>query len=279
MDLYNRFAEVGMKRWSKLTAAMVLSLALVSPAAVAQEVSQEEEGGELVQVTFLKVNPPDVGTFVQAVGKIVEAAKLANLGAEFGWNMWSTGPFDFAFTSTVGSMAEFDDPGAWMRQYAGTEGEAALQEAFGMFSGIQYRETVNRVEEYVPAWSRSTEWDPSEMGGAHVAEVWLRPGSQQAFDEAVKEYLAFMDEMGSVWGHRPRVGGSGQHTFVTPFDSQENFYGVNSFERIVKVQGAGERMQELMGNLATHLLDARVYDVEPLPALSYMGPEGEGGEE
>jgi hypothetical protein len=91
-----------------------------------------------------------------------------------------------------------------------------------------------------------------------------------------------MDEMGyayPVWGHRPRLGGSGEHSFVTPFDSQENFYGVNNFERVVQAQGAGERLQEFMGRFAAVMLDARVFDTEPIPALSYTGPAAEGGEE
>jgi hypothetical protein len=114
--------------------------------------------------------------------------------------------------------------------------------------------------------------------GASVIEVWIRAGHEEAFEEVLMDYLGFVKEMGYVYpiaGHRPRIGGTGEHTFVTFIDLQENYYGKNALYRIAQARGAGEQLQELMMRFAEHMLDAQTYDVSWLSEMSYPGPGSE----
>lgn len=256
-----------MNRWIGFTLAAALAVTL--PQALH---AQEEEGGDLVQVVTFKVHPPDIGTWYEAVGTIVEAAEAAELAPEFGWAFYNAGPFRFVLVGEVGSMAEFDDPDAWVGQFQGTPGEETLMQAFEMLSTVQYRQTNGRVDEHVPAWSYESDMDMSTMTGAHVTEVWIQPGHEEEFGAIVEDYMGFLAEMGyayPVWGHKPRVGGTGEHTFVTGIDSREHYYGKNSLERIAEVQGAAGRLEEYMQRFSAVMLDIEVYDAEYLPALSY----------
>ena len=262
-----------MKRWLGIAVAALLAVSFTAPSAIAQE-----ESGPLNQVVRFKVDPPDMGDWYQAIGMVVEAAKMSNLDARYGWSFFEADPFQFVLVSNVETMADFDDPQAWIRQFEGTAGQTVLEEAFGILSNVNYRVTADRVEETVDDWSYEVDVDQAAITGAHVIEVWIRPGHEEPFGEVLTDYLGFVREMGYAYpisGHRPRVGGTGEHTFVTFMDSQENFYGKNSLERIAGAQGAGERLQEYMVRFSEHMLDADMYDAFIVPEMSYQGPDSE----
>jgi hypothetical protein len=261
-----------MKRWLAIAVAALLAVSFTTPSAIAQT------DGSLSQVVKFKVDPPDMADWMQALGMITEAARMSNLDEQFGWSFFEADPFEFVMVANVEAMSDFDDPQAWMRQFEGTAGQPLLQEAFGILSNVRYRMTTSRVEERVSDWSYQTDFDMESVTGASVIEVWIRAGHEEAFEEVLMDYLGFVKEMGYVYpiaGHRPRIGGTGEHTFVTFIDLQENYYGKNALYRIAQARGAGEQLQELMMRFAEHMLDAETYDVSWLSEMSYPGPGSE----
>ncbi len=130
------------------------------------------------------------------------------------------------------------------------------------------------VTQHMPSWSNG-EPNMTTHPDAHVDEVWLKPGTEQAYDAIMKEFLAFVAEMGypyPVQGYRHRLGGTGEHYIVTFFDNRANFYGANKLDRLIEKKGATERWQGLLTRFSTLITRAHHYDSDYRANMSYVPP-------
>ncbi|MFQ5691340.1 MAG: hypothetical protein ACE5HQ_13855 [Gemmatimonadota bacterium] len=227
---------------SKLASALIAASLLI---VATVPVLAQDTGPTFVEVETFTVAPEDGPAFVEAVKKIVEAAKLANLDGEFRWSVYQDGD-DYRAVSFHKNMAYFDDPAVWMRQFQGTPGEAVLTEAFGMFSGLDMRMTRS-VARFVPEWSYQpgeSGVTPGEQEGSVVFQTWVKNGQEEAYDENTKAIMAALKETDfayPIFGHQVIMGDTDETYFVVLHDGLENFYGENSFANAIEKSGIGEK--------------------------------------
>lgn len=265
-----------MQQVTRYLAFLTLCLATLPASAPAQE-----EGGELLQLVAWDIDPADAGKWVQGIQKIVEAAKQANLPADYGWFFWQEDIFRYRLVYPVTNMAYFDDPQQWIRQFAETPGQATLTEAFQQLNEVAATTKSDMVTEHMAAWSRETDLAMSTLPHAHVDEVWVKGGMEEKFDAIMKEFIVLLDEIGYVYpvtSYRPRLGGTGEHYIVTFFDTRENFYGKNNLDRLVEQKGMSEKWGEMFSRFTGLITNAHHFDSDYQPGMSYS-PEEEAASE
>ena len=248
------------------TRAATLQLAAWLPAA-----QENEERGALWEIQRFSVDPADFQAFSENIQLIVEAAEQAGLTQKFGWRVFSDFP-DLIVVSPVESMADFDDPNMWMRQFEDTPGQAKFGEAMQTFGTLNARLSSREIIEEVADWTYTPATGPMQPGGAHVSFYWLKPNMDEEFDALVKDFIAFLKELDSpyqVIGHRVRFGDPSRVDFVTVFDNIGNFYGVNDLEALVEKHGAGEKYGALVGRFVQMVEKIDEFDVSHEVALSY----------
>lgn len=249
-----------------------LALAVFGFAMLPVDAPAQEPSGELVQLIKWEINPPDAGQWVEGVQKIVAAAKQAKLAQNYAWSFWQEDIFEYRLVYPVQNMAYFDDPQQWMRQFANTPGQATLMQAFEQLNAVASTTVSDMVSEQVTAWSRETALDMSTLPHAHVDEVWLKGGVEEQHDALMKEFVAFLSEMGYVYPvltFRPRLGGTGEHQIVTLFDSRENFYGKNNLDRLIEQKGATDRWTTMLTRFSQMITKAHHFDSDYKPNMSY----------
>lgn len=227
---------------------MLFAFLALPTLAVAQD--QQYETGALVQVMTFEVEPSHAPQFETTMAQVVEAAKQANLAENFAWSVWSNG-FTYALVYPVPNMAYFDDEQQWMREFAGTAGEATLTEAFQALESIDAKVTNSEVLEAPPSWSFVPEGtNPYGLTNASVFDVWLKPGqaTMAKFDQLAKQYIGLLGEIGfpyMVMGNRVRFGDVGRVEFVTLFDNLANYHGMNNLEKMIEAKGMQAKWDEI----------------------------------
>jgi hypothetical protein len=249
-------------------AASALALTAVFPA-------QAQEGETTYAVvTSYDVTPGDATAFEDVVMKVKQAAEEANLGYEFRWAVHQNGSaYDFVGWRT--SMASFDDPNRFVEAFAGTAGEATMQEAFGMFAQMDVP-TDTEVLLTVPEW---TYWPseggvvPGEHAGLMIFRDWVKFASNQAFDENTKQLMSMIAEAGfpyPVIGQRMVVGEGGVAAFVVLHDGLDQFYGEKSLINYLTEAGLGEKWGEVIGARGAMMRRTVNYATTFRPDLSYL---------
>ncbi len=257
-----------MKRLVPLLTLAAVGVAFVPAAAPAQD----EGGGELVHLIKWEVNPADAAKWTEGIQKIVAAAKQAQLSNDYSWSFYQENIFEYRLVYPIKNMAYFDDEMAWMRQFEGTPGQAPLMAAFQQLNATAATTVSNLVTQSVPGWGYETGMDMANLPVAHVDEIWLKPGVEEQYDALMKEFMAFVKEMGypyPMMGFRPRIGGTGEHHIVTWFDSRENFYGENNLDRMIEAKGAQERWTGMLGRFTQLITRAHHFDSDYRPDMSY----------
>ncbi len=252
----------------------LLAFLLTPAAALAQE---SYERGEMLFIETVKVMPKDAQAYEATIAKVVEAAELAKMSADYKWAFMNDG-FTYTLVYPFNKMAYWDDPQQWMRAFQGTAGEAKLNEAFAEFSNLSMRTVAAEVVEHVKDWSYSPAMEMDDSYLAHVEEFWVMSGKQEQFNEITKEIMAFFKELGypyAIAGHRTLFGDTDRVTFVIWFNDRGMFYGANSVEKLVEKQGMGEKWGALMGKLSQVVVDHDHGDMDFKPNMSYW-PEPEG---
>ena len=205
--------------------------------------------------------------------KIVEAAKQAGLAGDRRWAI-STGSWgEYILYYPVANHAYFDDPEQFMRSFQGTPGEALLQEGMAQFMATGIKTASRELIRGVPAWSyapEGSEGDGNPMGKVHT--FWLKPGANEKIDAVAKDFMAFFKEVGysySVYGSRTEFGDVSRVQFVEWFDSHENYYGVNSLQKLIEAKGKSEAWETLLGRLGELVTRSENSDIEWRADLSY----------
>jgi len=251
----------------------LLAIALFAPLAVQ---AQEAERGQLYEVSILKVSPDNLDEYMEVVGMVREAAVAANLGPEWGWEIWLR-DFEVGIISTTENMAAFDDDEAWMRAFEGTPGEEMLTAAFEKFEAdITATITSREVFELEEAWSYAPgEAGIEEVGFAEVLEFWIKPGMQMAFEGLAGEIGVFLAELGGPYPvnvFRTLMGDVTKVTYVVLNDGWADYYGPRSMEAGLAASGMSEEWEALMDRFLDCITESKTSRMTFLADLSYAGP-------
>jgi len=237
--------------------------------------AQEEERGQLWEVSMMKVNPADIQAFLGVVGEVRLAAEAAGLPAEQGWQTWVR-DFEVGIVGTLENMAALDDEEAWVRAFAGTPGEEMLAEAIEKFEAMGAATPLSReVWEQEAAWSYApTEGGIEEVTNAAMLEFRIKPGMEAAFEEVAAEVGAFLRGMGGpypVYGFRTVMGDVNKVTWATFNDGWADYYGVNSPEAAMAAAGKTEEWQALVEKFLPCITESRSSQMEFVAETSYPG--------
>lgn len=254
-------------------ASAVLVAAGIMATASAPALAQEDEGA-FWKVTTYKVPPPFAQQFSDAVEKAVEAAKLAELGPEWGWMVYTENS-NFHVVTRHESLADLDDEEAWSRQFAGTAGEATLQEAFAMFQEVHGFTVESHITRSLPAWS----YEPAEASfgedgpdGVMLYQSHLMPGTSEAYGANTIALMDMFREMGypyPIYANRVVVGDESMVYFVMPYDDLANVYGENSIGSWLEKTGMGEKWGALFEERRPMQMDTNSFSMSYASGLSY----------
>ncbi|MEJ2312501.1 MAG: hypothetical protein P8Y10_09985 [Gemmatimonadales bacterium] len=262
----------------KMTALACLALVAGSwSTALAQEAeysAAEYEGPMFDEVVEFDVSPGDAASFEMTMEKIVEAAKLAELSADYGWMFFRNGS-KYTLVYPVKSMAYFDDEEQWMSQFMGTPGEATLMEAFEMFGELDYSSKSevhkrNLAHSYMPP-------NPIENPN-HVMVFmnWVKPGKQEAHAEntaALMQIISDVQWRYAVHAFDGVIGDGGLRLYVVPFDDMATFYGEGSLQAYLVQHEKAEEWEALMGERMKLVRAMDSQDYAFVPGMTYQ-PEG-----
>lgn len=249
-------------------AAAAVALAPFTPAA-----AQEDADPGYTVVTTLEVAPPDRAAFTDAVRTVRDAAEAAGLGAEFRWEIYNRDD-TFYFVSWRESMASFDDPEAFMRQFEGTPHAQTIRGAMQSFEKLRVKASSS-VSRALPEWSYVPESPAVEAGrhaGVYVISNRIGSASEAAFGESTQGIMRMLGEMGypyPVYASRVMLGEEAVE-FVIPFDTPGNFWGQHSLPAHLEQSGMGEAWESHMRERGSMLLDTESMMAFFMPELSYM---------
>ncbi|MGQ0816145.1 MAG: hypothetical protein ACT4O1_17080 [Gemmatimonadota bacterium] len=235
---------------------------LIPLAAIAQDAPAPYTG-----VTAFDVPVNEVMRFEEAARQIVDAAGKAKLKRQFGWGIWQNAN-TYAVVGEMQKIGELDDPMMWMRQFENTPGQSVLMQAFGKFTGMHYREE-NEVLQFMPAWSYMPAGmtQPPSYAWAEVAEYWMVAGSDEQYEQLVKEALAVLRSINypfMIAGYRTPVG-KRRNQFVVLYDDPGRYAAAQaSLEKNPQWQALGVRFMGIVSDMQMTVWRFR-------PELSFMG--------
>jgi hypothetical protein len=234
----------------------------------------EYEGPMFSQIMEFDVSPADAAGFEMAMEKIVEAAKLADLSADYGWMFFRTGS-TFTLVYPVESMAYFDDEDQWMRQFMGTPGEATLMEAFESFGELDYS-SKSSINKFNPAHSYDP---PNPIENTNQVMVYVnlvKPGKQEAHAENTAELIKIISDVQwryAVHAYDGVIGNGGLRIYVVPFDDLSTFHGEGSLPAALAQHEKGEEWEALMGKRMKLVRATDSQDHTFVPDMTYMPEE------
>lgn len=250
-----------------------LVLALMAPVSLFGQ-EGEEERGQLMQVSTWDVAPSDAKAWESGLKTMVEAAGKANI--PYRWAFWQDGS-TYTLVYPVDNYAYFDDPMQFVRSFAGTAGEAQVQQAMEGFRKLHIHTVAEELAEVKDAWSYSVDsFDMANLKYGHMDYVWLKPGTFEEFEALNKEWTAIYEELKYPYpysGHQVHFGDTGRIVYVTFIDNLSDYYGKNAFETLVEAKGLGERASELNERFNAVVRKWRHSDATFRMDLSYWPPE------
>jgi hypothetical protein len=251
---------------------VLLILALVAPAHVG---AQDAPRGQLYEVSIMTVDPEKLPVAMQGIGMFRAAAEAAELGPEWGWDVWMR-DMEIGLVSSPPNMAAFDDEEAWYRAFQGTPGEELLNQAMENWTANVTATQVSReVWEFEEGWSYSpAEGGIQETRFGLMFEFWVKPGMESTFEEFAGELKDLLTRLGGpypVSGFRTLFGDVGRATFVTMHDGWGDYYGPNNFEAALEANGMLEEWQALVEKLLTCITRSRTSQMSHNANVSFSG--------
>ena len=251
--------------------ALVAGSWSTAPAQDAEYEAAEYEGPMFSQIMEFDVSPGDAPGFEMTMEKIVEAAKLADLSADYGWMFFRNGSM-FTLIYPVESMAYFDNEDEWVGQFMGTPGEATLMEAFDEFGELDYSskssiQKRNVAHSYDPP-------DPIENPNNVMVYVnWVKPGKGDAHAENTAGLMKIISDV--QWRYPVHafdgvIGDGGLRVYVVPFDDMSTFYGEGSLPASLAQHEKAEEWEALMGERMKLVRAMDNQDHAFVPGMTYM---------
>ncbi len=233
------------------------------------------EGPKFREIIQFKVSPGDAAGFEMAMEKIVEAARLADLSADYGWMFFREGN-TFHLVYPVENMAYYDDEDQWMRQFADTPGQPTLMEAFDQLSGLSYS-SKSHILKVNPehTYHSATEIEPNFV---MVYRNWLKPGQQEAHAENTKALMQIISDVEwryDVIAYDGVIGDGGLRVYVVPFDDMSTYFGEGSLPAALAQHERGDDWEALMGARQKLIRASDNFDAAFMPNATYMPGDDE----
>jgi len=240
----------------------------------AEYAAAEYEGPMFSQIMEFEVSPADAAAFEMTMEKIVEAAELADLSADYGWMFFRNGS-TFTLVYPVESMAYFDDEDQWVRQFMGTPGEATVLEAFDAFGELDYssRSHINKVN---AAHSYEPPNPIEDTNQVMVYLNWVKPGKQEAHAENTAGLMKIISDVQwryAVHAFDGVIGDGGLRVYVVPFDDLSTFHGEGSLPAYLAQHEKAEEWEALMGERMKLVRAMDSQDQLFVPGMTYMPEE------
>ena len=235
--------------------------------------AQEQERGQLLELSMMQIAPDKVVQFEEMAKETVALAQQNKIAADYGWNMLSDG-FTYILVNRLANMATLDDPMMWMSQFT-EENQQKLGEIFQKMDKAGVVQSSNRVlVEQLPSWSYAPK-TPGQGGFATVYTFKVKPGHMAAFEALPAEFIKVYQEMNYPYemdGHRTHFGETNKFDFVFFYDDRSKFMGENDPVQFAQRAGKGEQYQQLLAQLREHIDGMEVRHPVHHPELSYWGP-------
>lgn len=258
-----------MRKLSPLLAVLALLCSAATP-------SFAQEDVPFTVVQQLELAASDAEAFADQVAIVAEAAAEADIGSEFAWNVYR---FDntFMFVTSTPTLATLEDPEAMARAFEGTSVAGKVMNAMqaaGRLNVLSSSMEVVRVKPELSYQPANSAVAPGSAGGVLLIEEWVKGDQRGAWEESVKNFMAWMTEAGGVYPVlvTEDVIGNGGNTFVVIFDNLANFYGKNSMEALVE-RAATEDMAAAQAAHARTVSRSVSQVTAYLPDLSYQPGE------
>lgn len=256
-----------MRTWTPGITAAVLALGVAAPT-----LAQEEQAPPYVEVTQLRFSPADAEGFLDMVKTVRDAAVEARLDPGFAWDTYRRDNIVY-FVTFHESMADFEDPEAFVRAFEGTSVADRVMAAFERSMAYQVREGLNEVSRtrpdlgYVPATPAVA---PGEQEGVFILRQWPA-GDMQAYEESLKDFMGMLTEMGAPYPVvvNQNLIGKGGYVIAVLFDDLGSFYGPNSLEEGLAASGMAARWGEHQTAHRQLVSDVTTFHVMYLPEHSY----------
>jgi len=233
------------------------------------------ERGQLLEIQVMAVHPSDVAAFESAIGGVAATSEAAGLDGAFGWQTW-TDVFEYTVVSFHDNFSDFDDPGAWMRQFTGTDQEAAVQAAMEGFERLNVRSLSRDVIEAESEWSYTPDVVIEQASGAEIIEVWIAPGKFEDFEEVTERAVAFYEQVGYPYrftGYSTHFGDTSRMAFVTFFDDMSAYVGDNRIEALAAEADLTDEWADILDDFRQVADDVKRSFQTYRPDLSYVGAE------
>jgi hypothetical protein len=260
-----------MRRITTCLTACLVALIFGVPAT-----AQEDAAPTLISIQEFEVAPAHMSAFESAVEKIVQAAGQAELDNLYRWSVYQKDDVYFV-VDWPSSMADFDDEEAWYRQFAGTPGEATLNEAFDEMASLDMAHRMWVDQEMAEFnYEPSSPMDFADHGGVWIATEWWRMGDEDGMPENTERVTALLEEIDFAYPvifNRNRVGEGGRVSVIVPFDTPANLYGSNSLQAALAQADAGEEWGRVMEERYSMLRDVETGLYTFRGDLSYLPEE------
>lgn len=247
-------------------AAILLVLALAAPA-------HGQDAPAYSEVSQVELAPADASAFLEAVKTVRDAATEVNLDARFAWDAYRWDNTIY-FVTWHESLANLEDPEAFVRAFQGTEVADRVMAAFQSTGPLDVEGGMSEVNRARPDLGYVPE-SPAVQHGQHegvlVIRQWPAGGDPAPYEESVKGFMSMLSEMDApypVFVSQNMVGRGG-FVIAVPFESMSSFYGENSLPRGLAEAGMGDRWSEHEAAHRKLISNAESFHVWYLPEHSY----------
>lgn len=257
-----------MPRFLAAALGVLLTLGSVPPAS-----AQGAERGAHARLVQVEVDPPDVPRWEAAVSALAEVARRRAVGGRVDWRLYRAGPARYFGVFVSDSLGDVATPARFAAVLAGADSALAAAWAAGVDSllATRFRLVTDGVHERVAAWSTARTSSPRAHPKGRLTACHVRPGSQAAFDAALRDYVALLRRARYPYpleGFRWRLGTPAAHYTVVFPDAWDAFHGQNELSAGLQRVGLGRRGEQVLQALAAACLRIEQHDLDFAPELS-----------
>ncbi len=225
----------------------------------------------------LRLAPFHTQTFEKLMRRCVQAAQTADLPGEYEWLCYRESPGRYWLIFFSETIDGFATPGR-LRSFAlnlsRAEGGSALDEISGLLVGLEYETEWEIIFQQKSSWSTVESMSTATHPKARIMDRTIRPGMEDAFEDALGARTAFLLEHGyelPIEGFVTRRGEPGHEwQVVFPVD-WSSFHDTDSFGAFIRNldESVQEEYAEVKRALMVTMDRAEYYDGDYVQELSY----------
>ena len=233
--------------------------------------------GIFVRHLRLRLAPSHTQAFETIIRRCVQAAKAEGLPESYEWLCYRESPGRYwllSFSKTIDGFATPESLRAFALFLGRVEGKVALDEISELMVGLEYETEWEIIFQQKSSWSTVEGMSTATHSKARIMDRTIRPGMEEAFENALAARTAFLVEHGyelPIEGFVIRRGAPGRALQVVFPVDWSSFHEMNSFGAFIR--GLDESAQDEYAGLKRALMvamsKAEYYDGDFLGELSY----------